>query len=418
MSMSSVWSRDARRIQPGGGDDDLRDAERDVQEFIRTVTAAPDPASFHAAVVSQFLRLTAGESACYCQPSSTDGVVVPKFCSEQASLPEGSAWRNEGGLIKWLRANEQPLVFPQRPEVLAYLDEAERRPLEAAGISVCVPLLTNHRLVGVVLVAGTVPWQLHRGLVDLLRRCAEHAAVLSDVVEQRHADRLRLEASARAQQLALAGQLAAAVAHEVRNPLATIRSSVQYVSDSSADWTSKNEILQHVVGEVDRINRTLSAMLGLSRPESLDVSDVDLSALVRQVLVLIQPYVDHQHLLLDDSGVGAPVVVRADRRQLQQVVLNVLINACQAMERGGRLSIVVLAEAGRAAIRISDTGAGIAPADLSRIFETFYTTKANGTGLGLPICREIVMRHGGEIDVESEVGVGTSVTVALPRLPA
>jgi signal transduction histidine kinase len=395
---------------------EVGDSDPDLQVFVRALAAAPDPQAFQASVVHEFLRISGAASACYCDLPPGERVFSPRLCSEGFVVSPNPVWRREGGLVKWLRANEQPLLLTERTDVVAYLDAAEREVLAAGSIAACIPLVVDHRLVGIVLLAAGSQWHPGQTVVDRLWKSADHAGALAEVVAQRHAERLRLEASARAQQLALAGQLAAAVAHEVRNPLATIRSSVQYVSDSSAEWSSKHEILQHVVEEVDRINRTLSAMLGLSRPQALEIAEVDLTALMRQVLVLVQSYVEHQHLVLDDSGIGPQVVVRGDPKQLQQVLLNVLLNACQSMQPGGRLTLVADATADAATIRVSDTGAGIAPAELGRVFDTFYTTKANGTGLGLPICKEIMARHRGTVDIESELGVGTTVTLSLPRL--
>ena len=408
--MSTRGSRRASPQRP----DDLREPDPNLEAFVRTATSAADPGAFQTLVVHEFIRLSGAEWACYCECLTGEGTLSPTYSSDDSRLPARAKWQVGGALGKWLRANEQPLVFSQQPEVVAYLGSEERVLLEQGRVSACFPVTTRHRLLAMVLIASKTSWS--RTVVGQLKRYGDQAALAFEIVQQRHAERLRLEASARTQQLALAGQLASAVAHEVRNPLATIRSSVQYVSSSSADWSSKAEILEQVLAEVDRINRTLSAMLGLSRPEPLEVSQVDLAGLVKQVLVLVKPYVDHQRLHLDDSGVGPAVIVRADCRQLQQVLLNVVVNACQAMRRGGRLSILVEQSKELAFVRVSDTGLGIATADLDRIFEAFYTTKANGTGLGLSICREIVKRHAGRIDVESELGVGTNVTITLPRL--
>jgi signal transduction histidine kinase len=388
-----------------------------LDEFVHAVTSASDPLAFRRAVASEIRRIAQATSVFYLTFRDTEAA----YCLEEYSgaieaLPALKCRRN-GTLVKWLRANEQPLVPAYHPEVIAYLCETERNQLHTSHISMCLPLIAGRQLVAIVMVvAEEQPWRPPRYLETLLTRCASHAAVLSEVVVRRQAERERLEAASRAQQLAMAGQLAAAVAHEVRNPLATIRSSVQYVADSPAAWSQKNSLLQQVVGEVDRINRTLSAMLGLSRPQPLEVSDVDLGDLVQDALALVQPYVDHQHLTLERIAGEEPLSVRADRRQVHQVLLNVLLNACQATERGGRLTIGVDTHAEMARVRISDTGVGIAANDRQRVFDPFFTTKPSGTGLGLAICREIMTKHGGTIDLESELGVGTTVTLLLPRV--
>lgn len=388
-----------------------------LNQFVQAVSLAPDPLAFRRAVVSEVRRITQATSVFYLGFRQTEEAYCLEEYSGAIEAPPAFECRRNGTLVKWLRANEQPLVPACHPAVVAYLCESERNLLHASQISMCLPLIAGPQLVAIVMVvAPEEAWRPPRDLETLLTRCASHAAVLSEVVVHRQMERERLEAASRAQQLAMAGQLAAAVAHEVRNPLATIRSSVQYVADSPAAWSQKNALLQQVVGEVDRINRTLSAMLGLSRPQPLEVSHVDLGTLVQDALILVQPYVDHQHLTLEHEAGGEPIGVRADRRQLHQVLLNVLINACQATERGGRLTIGVDAHAEMARLRVSDTGFGIAAEDQQRVFDPFFTTKSSGTGLGLAICREIMTKHGGTIDLESELGVGTTVTLLLPRV--
>jgi signal transduction histidine kinase len=409
-----VWIR--RRSAP---EPILRRQATDValDEFVQTVTPAPSPLAFRRVVVSEVRRIVKARSVFYLTFRHTEEAYCLEEHSGDSEPPPSLKCPRNGTLVKWLRANEQPLVPAYQPGVIAYLCETERNLLDACHISMCLPLIAGRQLVAIVMVvAQEEPWRPPRDVEMLLTRCASHAAVLSEVVVHRQAQRERLEAASRAQQLAIAGQLAAAVAHEVRNPLATIRSSVQYVADSPAGWSQKSAVLQQVVGEVDRINRTLSAMLGLSRPQALEVSDVDLGALVQDALILVQPYVDHQHLTLERTGCDEPLSVRADRRQVHQVLLNVLINACQATERGGRLTIGIDTHAEMARVRVSDTGVGIAAEDRQRAFDPFFTTKSSGSGLGLAICRQIMTKHGGTIDLESELGVGTTVTLLLPRV--
>jgi signal transduction histidine kinase len=386
-----------------------------LNEFVQALTSASDASAFRRAVASEVRRIAQVRSVFYLAYRQTEEAYCLDENPGAIEPPPELLFRRDGALVKWLRANEQPLVPAYDPGVIAYLSDTERKQLVACHISMCLPLIAGRQLVAIVmLVAPEEPWRPSRDLETLLTRCAGHAAVLSEALVRREAERERLEAASRAQQLAMAGQLAAAVAHEVRNPLATIRSSVQYVADSSAAWSQKNAVLQQVVGQVDRINRTLSAMLGLGRSQPLEVSDVDLGTLVRDALILVQPYVDHQHLSLERTGSEEPLMVRADRRQLHQVLLNVLLNACQATERGGRLTIGVDTHAEMVRVRVSDTGVGIAAADRQRVFDPFFTTKSSGTGLGLAICREIMTKHAGEIDLESELGVGTTVTLLLP----
>jgi signal transduction histidine kinase len=378
------------------------------------LAALSDVHAFHEVAVQELRHV-----------AEADGVLLARPSKDSLSLwsvAQLGRWPDvpsricdaRGHLAKWLRVNDEVLIVEDRRQVIEFLSESERDFLRRHSVSACVPLMVGHELAGMVLLvyresaqASRVPW-------GLVLRCARYVASTADVVSDRQAERERAAAAGRAQQLAVAGQIAAAVAHEVRNPLATIRSSVQLVADSSADWSRKSELLQHVVEEVDRINRTLSAVLGFSRPQPLEQKDVDLASVINDVLVLVEPYVAHQRLVLSRHVAAGQFTVSGDPGALQQVLLNVLLNACQATSSGGHLDVSLESETLRAIARVSDTGTGI-PADrLPRIFEPFFTTKTSGSGLGLSICRDIVTRHGGEIDVTSEVGRGTVVTVALP----
>jgi two-component system sensor histidine kinase AtoS len=249
------------------------------------------------------------------------------------------------------------------------------------------------------------------------------AAAAIEALDARLAERGRLSAASRTQYLAMAGQLAASVAHEVRNPLATISSSVEYALNSSSDWASKTEVLRDVMGEIDRINRTLSGMLSLSRPQPPELRGLDLGTVVEEALLSLQPYVDHHQISLVRASASPVLPVQADASQLRQVLLNVLLNACQATLRGGSISVLTklappnsAADSSRAEaiVVITDSGCGIPTDQRTQVFEPFFTTKPSGTGLGLSTSLEIMKAHGGWIRVESGVGHGTTVVLTLP----
>jgi two-component system sensor histidine kinase HydH len=315
--------------------------------------------------------------------------------------------------------NALPLLVPDDDRVLAYLFEDERRALEACEARVCLPLLVRGRLGSIMLLGrpnGRVPRIADRR--HLLQRCADQAALAFDRAAEAEAERERLQAVSRTQQLAAAGQLAAAMAHEIRNPLAVIRSGVQLVAQTGADSAEQRQLLTEVVGEVDRINRAISNVLGFSRPRELSLARIDLRGVVDHALTLLEPYCSHHGIGVERHLPEAPVPAMADAGELHQVLLNVLLNACQASPDGGRIEIrMTTAEAaGRRQIltTIADAGRGMTDAEQAKAFEPFFTTKANGTGLGLSICRQIMARHGGGIDLHSVVARGTTVTLRLP----
>ena len=219
------------------------------------------------------------------------------------------------------------------------------------------------------------------------------------------------------------GQLAAGVAHEIRNPLTAIRSTMQYLAQG-LDGDGERELVGELLSEVDRINGTIGGLLSLSRTGELRLVEIDLAEPLGRALQLVKAHANGQGIALEASpGAGAFRVV-GDAGQLEQMFLNLLLNAVQAMPGGGRITVSVapcrphLTESAApwVEVRIADTGPGIAPDHLRRVFDPFFTTKRDGTGLGLAICHGVVEQHRGEIRLESEEGVGTTALIRLPLL--
>jgi signal transduction histidine kinase len=290
-------------------------------------------------------------------------------------------------------------------------------------VTICLPLTIGHRLLAVALLSAPNLKHPPTSLSSALNTAGGQGAAAIEALEARLSERDRLTAASRAQQLAMAGQLAASVAHEVRNPLATISSSVEYALNSPSDWSSKTEVLRDVMGEIDRINRTLSGMLSLTRPQPPELTDLDLATLVEEGLRPLQSYVDHHQISLILPSAGPTLSVRADAGQIRQVLLNVLLNACQATPSGGRIHVLTKAErpdpasggaTGEAVVVITDSGPGVPAEQLTRVFDPFFTTKPAGTGLGLSTSLEIMKAHGGWIRLESTIGHGTTVVLTLP----
>jgi signal transduction histidine kinase len=328
-----------------------------------------------------------------------------------------------GRLVQWLEANEDYFSIPDERGVFEFLEEAERGCLLAVGARLCIPLLGTEGVVGVLLLLDDrAEWQLPSIKARALLDWARHAGLVWEEANQYRAKHERLHTLHRAGQLVVAGQLAAAVAHEVRNPLSTIRSTIQYAVTSPSAWEHKRGLLMETLAEVDRIEEIVSGLLSLSRPEHVAMASTDVSGLVLEAVNLARHYVEgHSIDLRVDQG--PPFSVLCDHRELRQVFLNLLMNACQAMSDGGRLTVTtevpVVAPGGLSAltfgaVRIADTGPGIPADQRDRVFDPFYTTKKGGTGLGLPVCLEIVVRHGGELTLTSPTAGGTVASVFLP----
>jgi len=396
------------------------DEQRVREDVTRELAHASDPAAFQALAAERFQGLAACTGAMFFAVTADASRFDGAGLSGATAVPSPPTFEARGALAKWLRVNGETLVLADRPEVVDYLPADERDRLRSLAAVACVPLALADRLVAFIVLSTVDPqWRATSALVARLDACGRQAAMVAESVAVHYHERLRLEAASRAQQLAVAGQLAAAVAHEVRNPLTTIRSSVQFVLESPTAWTNKTELLRQVMSEVDRINRSISGVLGLNRPQALALADLDLAELVEASLALFQPYFNHHCLTLDRRHDDGPLPVRGDPGQLRQVLLNVLLNACQATPDGGRLAVRFGRTTGpggapAAAVQIVDSGPGIPADHLARIFEPFFTTKVNGTGLGLSICLDIMSRHHGSIRLDSQVGDGTTVHLTLP----
>lgn len=222
----------------------------------------------------------------------------------------------------------------------------------------------------------------------------------------------------RAEKLAAMGTLAAGVAHEVNNPLASISSLVQMMRSQEGHSVETRERLNLISAQIDRIKQVTQDMTNFARSRPAARSEVDVNNVIRTALRLSSFDKAFQDLDVNtELGEGLPAVF-ADEDQLQQVFLNLLLNARDAMADGGSLSITTTLEAGHIRVEIIDSGIGIDTESAAQIFDPFYTTKpaGKGTGLGLAVCYGIVTAHGGRIDVAANSPSGTRFMVFLPAL--
>ncbi len=217
--------------------------------------------------------------------------------------------------------------------------------------------------------------------------------------------------------VAMVGELAAGLAHELRNPLAGVSGALHVLGSQYESGDERLVLLTDVQAQIARMNKTLSDLLQLARPRPPQLTIVDINAvLLHSLLFVAQGGVEIVRELKRNLP---PLLV--DANLLHQAFLNILVNAKQAMPRGGRVTLRTRLQEtdGRVVeVEISDTGAGIAREHLGQVFRPFFTTKAQGTGLGLPIAARIVEQHGGRIAVDSVPGEGTTFTITLPTFPS
>jgi two-component system NtrC family sensor kinase len=230
-----------------------------------------------------------------------------------------------------------------------------------------------------------------------------------------------MEAAARSERLAALGRLASGVAHEIRTPLTSLKLFLQSVQEDVAISPEHSEDYRIAMRQVARIEATINHFLDFARPQEPARMNLDFEKLVDDALDVVGPRANQQEVeVCRQVSPGLPRV-QGDMRQLGEVLVNLLVNALEAMPDGGRLVISVAPErreagpddASRVRIDVSDTGPGIRREDLDRLFEPFFTTKAAGSGLGLAIVSAVVERHEGRVDVDSRLGVGTTFSVRL-----
>lgn len=218
--------------------------------------------------------------------------------------------------------------------------------------------------------------------------------------------------------LASLGRLAAGVAHEIRNPLSSIKGFATYFQERYRDIPEDRGTAEIMVKEVDRLNRVISQLLEFARPVTIRKRPSSPQALIQHSLKMIRQQASAKEIRIGSNLPGEIADVPMDTDKVNQVLLNLYLNSLEAMDKGGTLSVDLRRAAGRPGIEISvsDTGSGIRKEDLPQIFEPYFTTRPSGTGLGLAIVHNIVESHHGEVRVDSEPGRGTAVTIYLPEV--
>jgi two-component system NtrC family sensor kinase len=222
--------------------------------------------------------------------------------------------------------------------------------------------------------------------------------------------------------LAAVGELSASVAHEINNPLYAARNSLYLVEQDLPPSAPQRQFLEIAQGELGRIARIITRMRDFYRPARAELEPTSVNDVLLATIELVQTHLRHGQVSVITELADDLPEITAHTDQIRQVFLNLLLNACDAMPNGGTLRITSRErpagpdQLAAIVVEVEDTGVGISVEHRTHLFEPFYTTKAQGTGLGLAISAHIITQHGGQIDVTSEVGVGTTFTVYLPLL--
>jgi PAS domain S-box-containing protein len=285
-----------------------------------------------------------------------------------------------------------------------------------------VPLRHKENITGVVEAVNKVgkPFDEHdlelfTALANSVAGAIENARLYQTEQEQRRLVEQSQAQLVLSEKLAATGRLAASLAHEINNPLQIIHNSLRIMRTIPLEPDKQQEYLQMADGEVERLMNIVTRILEFARPSRRETQLVDVNDAIEKTLALTNKYLQHQDVVVQRDLVSnlPPVAVSPD--ELQQVFLNIVLNAVDAMPGGGTLCISSqLVNGERLAVSFSDSGIGIPPEYLDRLFEPFFSTKEGGTGLGLSISYSTVERCGGEITVQSEIGKGATFTVWLP----
>lgn len=314
-------------------------------------------------------------------------------------ISAGSSLGVLGTLVVTLLAGGAYLSFLLRVDWNRYeIQEAERRELALRVIFLAV--------------AGN----LTNTLAEALRRqFAKTKAVADQLTEANRNLQQAEEAVRRSDRLAALGQLAAGLAHELRNPLGTIRASAEMLNRSVA---SENEVAREVAGfiaeEVDRTNSLVTRFLDFVRPLELRPASADLAQVLDRSVSMVDREAAAREITIYKNYSPDIPPFPLDAELMERVFYNLLANAAQATAPGGAITVKTRPMGGNAEISVIDRGEGIEPKLMDTIFNPFFTTKADGVGLGLAICAKIVDQHGGKIAVESERGKGSVFRVSLP----
>ncbi len=240
---------------------------------------------------------------------------------------------------------------------------------------------------------------------------AGYTLIFQDLTEMKKLEEeLRLK-----DRMAAVGELSAGIAHEIRNPLAAIAGSVQILQNSKSLTPQEQRLMTIALKESERLNKSIADFLRFVRPQEKHTSEFDVAGSLGETLELFanSPEVRDVHKIVPDIDPPSFAIL-GDPDQIRQVFWNLARNAVQAMTAGGTLAVRAFATAGMYRIVFSDSGRGMSEADLRRLFQPFRTNFPSGTGLGMAISYRIVQEHGGKIDVESNEGAGTTITVTLP----
>ena len=397
--------------------------EQLLSEFNRSLTLIVDKSLLIGNIVAKVKQICPVESVYIFLLDENTG----KFKLQNEAKNKPVTLTNRSRLISWLSVNEKHLIISRHPDIVSYFPPEEQEIIRQLGAELIVPLKIMNQINGTIFLGkktdGAPFTEQELNLLSILINQATFAIEHASLYEQQTE---RLKKMYRTDRLATLGELAAGAAHEIRNPLTAIRSTIQYLSkDFSADPV-KSEMVTELISEVERINKIVQGLLSFARPSDLNTSDINIEQLINQTLLLVTNTLRKQNVEVEFEYFTDNTTIQGDAEQLKQVFLNIILNAVEAMGKNPperSRTLIISIEKGTPInthsryliISFEDSGKGIEQKNIENVFNPFFTTKEEGTGLGLAICYGIINRHEGEIEVKSVPDKGTCINIKLPQ---
>ncbi len=333
-------------------------------------------------------------------------------------------WEGETWLVARRQSHEPPLVMalaaPMGDFTEPFLEAGRSGVLALLAVTVMVLLLTGAvsqgltRHLGILAEAaddvagGRLEREVAEGGPDEVRRLAGAFNHMTASLQETLARLSHQEA------LAAMGELAASLAHEVRNPLTAVRLDLERASEALEEDEPASRLVRRSLRDIERLDASVGDALRLARSGRVVLKEMDLRQPVKRAMAAARPhFAAREAVLRDPLGVEEPVMVMGDASALEQLFLNLLLNAAEALSAGQEAGVRIRAASREVRVSVFDTGEGMGPEVRERVLEAFFSTKEEGTGLGLPVAHRVALAHGGSLAIESEPGRGTTVTVSL-----
>jgi signal transduction histidine kinase len=368
--------------------------EQLLSEFNRSLTLIVDKSLLIGNIVAKVKQICPVESVYIFLLDENTG----KFKLQNEAKNKPVTLTNRSRLISWLSVNEKHLIISRHPDIVSYFPPEEQEIIRQLGAELIFPLKIMNQINGTIFLGkktdGAPFTEQELNLLSILINQATFAIEHASLYEQQTE---RLKKMYRTDRLATLGELAAGAAHEIRNPLTAIRSTIQYLSkDFSADPV-KSEMVTELISEVERINKIVQGLLSFARPSDLNTSDINIEQLINQTLLLVTNTLRKQNVEVEFEYFTDNTTIQGDAEQLKQVFLNIILNAVEAMGKNPperSRTLIISIEKGTPInthsryliISFEDSGKGIEQKNIENVFNPFFTTKEEGTGLGLAIC--------------------------------